>query len=82
MKVYVPRNDEIRNRITEEISGREESDYTCNKNEYMFLRELSDKEFDSLDIHSKEHEVGNVLVYESGDICILDGLGYFRIRFE
>lgn len=87
MKIYMPINDEVRNRVAEEVSGEEEFDYICNKNEYKFLRELSEEEFNSLDIRSKEHEIGNVLIYEAGEYgagetYILDGTGYFKIKFE
>ena len=82
IKIYVPRNDEIRARITNEISGTEELDYTCAGDEYKFLKELSEDEFNALDIHSKEHETGNILVYQTGEVCILDGLGYLKIKFE
>ena len=82
MKIYTPKNNELRKRIVEEISGKEEFDYICNQNEYTFLRELSEEEFNSLDIHSKEHEIGNVLIYETGETFVLDGLGYFRVEFK
>lgn len=82
MKIYIPQSDEIRERVVREISGEEEFDYTCNKNEYLFLREISEEEFNSLDIHSSEHEVGNVLTYDNNETYILDGLGYFKINFE
>lgn len=82
MKIYIPKNNEIRNRVVREISGTEEFNYTCNKNEYKFFRELSEEEFNSLSIHSKEHESGNVLFFKNGEIYILDGLGYFRVKFE
>ena len=81
MQIYVPRNNDSRNRILNEISENEEFEYTCNKNEYQFWKEISEEEYDSLDIHSKEHEVGNVLVYSNGECFILDGLGFFRIKF-
>lgn len=82
IKIFVPQNSEIRNRIVKEVSGTEEFDYICNKNEYTFFRTLSEEEFDSLDIHSKEHMTGNVLVYESGAVYVLDGIGYFKVKFE
>lgn len=82
MKIYIPKTAEVRNRMIEEVSGTEEFDYICNKNEYVFLRELSEEEFNSLDIHSEEHEIGNVLVYKTCESFILDGLGYFRVDFE
>lgn len=81
MKIFTPQTAEVRNRVIKEISGIEEFDYICNANEYRLLRELSEEEFDSLDIHSEEHEIGNVLVYETGESFILDGLGYFRVKF-
>lgn len=82
VKIYIPKNDEIKNLIVKEVSGKEEFNYICNKNEYDFLREISQEEFDSLGVQSKEHEIGNVLVYETGATYILDGLGYFKINFE
>lgn len=81
MKIFTPQTAEVRNRVIKEISGTEEFDYICNANEYRLLRELSEEEFNSLDIHSEEHEIGNVLVYEIGESFILDGLGYFRVKF-
>lgn len=81
MKIFTPQTAEVRNRVIKEISGTEEFDYICNANEYRLLRELSEEEFNSLDIHSEEHEIGNVLVYETGESFILDGLGYFRVKF-
>lgn len=82
MKIYTPKNNEIRNRVVKEVGGTKEFDYMCNANEYELLRELSEEEFNSLNIHSSEHEIGNILIYESGEAYILDGLGYFRIKFE
>lgn len=82
MKIYIPQTAEVRNRVIKEISGTEEFDYICNANEYRLLRELSEEEFNALDIHSEEHEIGNVLVYETGESFILDGLGYFRVDFK
>lgn len=82
MKIYIPQTAEVRNRVINEISGTEEFDYICNSNEYRLLRELSEEEFDLLDIHSEEHEIGNVLVYKTGELFILDGLGYFRVDFK
>jgi len=82
MKIYIPQTAEVRNRVINEISGTEEFDYICNSNEYRLLRELSEEEFDLLDIHSEEHEIGNVLVYKTGKSFILDGLGYFRVDFK
>lgn len=82
MKIYIPQTAEVRNRVIEEISGTEEFDYICYTNEYRLLRELSEEEFSSLDIHSEAHEIGNVLVYETGESFILDGLGYFRVDFK
>ena len=78
----MPVNDDVRNRVAEEISGTVEFDYACNANEYKLLKELSEEEFNSLDIHSEEYEPGNVLVYETGEAFVLDGLGYFRIIFK
>lgn len=82
MKIYTPKNNEIRNRVVKEVGGTKEFDYMCNANEYELLRELSEEEFDLLDIHSEEHEIGNVLVYKTGELFILDGLGYFRVDFK
>lgn len=82
MKIYIPQTIEVRNRVTEEIGGTKEADYVCNANEYKLLREISEEEFDSLDIHSEEHEIGNILLYETGEAFILDGLGYFRVVFK
>lgn len=82
MKIYIPKTAEVRNRVVEEVNGTEEFDYICNANEYKLLRELSEEEFDTLDIHSVEHEVGNVLVYETGESFMLDGFGYFRVDFK
>lgn len=82
MQIYLPQNNDIRERVMREISGDEEFNFTCNKNEYQFWKEMSEEEYDSLDIHSKEHEVGNVLIYDNGECFILDGLGFFRINFE
>ncbi len=82
MKIYIPKTAEVRNRVVEEVDGTEEVDYICNANEYKLLRELSEEEFDTLDIHSVEHEVGNVLVYETGESFMLDGFGYFRVDFK
>lgn len=82
MKIYVPQNNEIRERVAKEISGHEDFDYTCNQNEYEFLKEISEEEYLSLGVNSKEHMIGNVLVYENNEIFILDGLGYFRVAFK
>lgn len=82
MKIYIPQTAEVRNRVIEEIRGTEEIDYICNANEYRLFRELSEEEFDTLSIHSAEHEIGNVLVYETGEAFVLDGLGYFRVDFK
>ena len=82
MKIYIPKTAEVRNRVVEEVDRTEEFDYICNANEYKLLRELSEEEFNTLDIHSDEHEVGNVLVYETGESFMLDGLGYFRVDFK
>lgn len=82
MKIYIPKTAEVRNRVVEEVDETEEFDYICNANEYKLLRELSEEEFDTLDIHSVEHEVGNVLVYETGESFMLDGFGYFRVDFK
>ena len=82
MKIYIPKNNKIRSRIVEEVNGKEEFDYICNKNEYTLLRELSEEEFNSLDVHSEEHEPGNVLLYTADKSYILDGLGYFRVNFQ
>ena len=38
--------------------------------------------FNLLDIHSEEHEIGNILLYETGETFILDGLGYLRADFK
>ena len=81
MRIYVPKNDEIRERVVKEINGHEEFNYTCNQNEYEFLKDIPEEEYLSLGIDSKEHMVGNVLVYENNEVFILDGLGYFRIIF-
>lgn len=82
MKIYVPKNDEIRERVVKEISGHEEFDYICNQNEYEFLKEISEEEYYSLGVDSKERMVGNVLVDENNEVFILDGFGYFRVAFE
>lgn len=81
MKIYIPKNDEIRERIANEVSFSEEY-YTCNRNEYQFLKELSEKEYIHLPINTEEHKVGNVLIFDNGEICILDGLGYFKVDFK
>lgn len=76
MKIYRPQTIEVRNRIAEEIF------YVCNANEYKLLKEISEEKFNSLDIHSEEHEIGNILLYETGETFILDGLGYLRVDFK
>ena len=81
MQIYVPKNNDIRERVANEIKGKEEFDYTCNINEYQFFEEISEEEFDSLGIYSKEHEIGNVLIYANNEAYILDGLGFFRVNF-
>lgn len=82
MKIYRPQTIEVRNCIAEEIRGTEEIFYVCNANEYKLLKEISEEKFNSLDIHSEEHEIGNILLYETGETFILDGLGYLRADFK
>lgn len=82
MQIYVPKNNNIRERIVSEISTNDGLDFTCSKKEYKFWKEISEEEYDSLDIHSKEHEAGNVIIYNNGECFILDGLGIYRINFE
>mgnify|MGYP000059088802 FL=1 len=82
LKIYRPQTIEVRNRIAEEIRGTEEIFYVCNANEYKLLKEISEEKFNSLDIHSEEHEIGNILLYETGETFILDGLGYLRVDFK
>lgn len=48
------------------ISNEKECDYIGCNSDYQFYKELTQEEFDALPIHSKEHEAGNVLVYENG----------------
>jgi hypothetical protein len=86
MKIYIPKNKDIKENIIEQIciciSNEKEGDYIGCHSDYQFYKELTQQEYDTLPIHSKEHEAGNVLVYEDGQIFILDGFGYFRIKFE
>lgn len=84
MKIYIPKNKDIKENIIEQISisNEKECDYIGCSSDYWFYKELTQEEFDALPIHSKEHEAGNVLVYENGQVFILDGFGYFRIKFE
>ena len=81
IKIYIPKTDEIREKILEKVEGTEEKDSFFNKNNFHFWKELSKEEFDSLSIHSKEHTPGNVLIFENNETWILDGLGYCKIQF-
>ena len=82
IKIYVPKNDVIRERIVNEICGTDEIDYVCRQDEYEFWKQLSQEEYGSLDVHSNEHKAGNVLVYEDNTAYVLDGIGYLRVKFE
>lgn len=42
---------------------------------------MSVEEFFSISIYTKEYEIENVLIYEDGNIFILDELGYLQIKF-
>jgi hypothetical protein len=85
MKIFIPKNKQIKEHIEDAIcntiSQEKECDYIGNKSDYKLYREMPQEEFDKLGIETTEHAIGNVLVYEDGQTFILDGFGYFRIKF-
>ena len=82
MKIFIPKNEQIKERILNEVEKSRGNDYLYKKVDYQFYRELSTEKFDAVDIHSKEHMTGNVLIYDDGETFILDGMGYCRVKFK
>ena len=84
MEIFIPKNEQIKEYIENAICVARtlECDYIGNKCDYKLYKKMTQEEFDTLGIETTEHSIGNILVYEDGQTFILDGFGYFRIKFE
>lgn len=82
MKIYIPKSEEIREKIVE-LVNTELSDTlsTFDGKDFIFIREITTKEFASMPISSFEHKEGNIIITDNEETYMLDGFGYCRVLF-
>lgn len=80
MKIYVPNTEEIKNNILLDIENNKFLIYS--EHDFTFWKEIPEDEFNTLNICSEEHSVGNLLVFDDNTTFILDGIGYCRVNLQ
>lgn len=80
MKIYVPNTEEIKNKIKNDIKNDNFLIYS--EHDFTFWKEISEYEFNTLEICSLEHMMCNLLIFDDQTTFILDGIGYVRVNLQ